>query len=211
MRRYGLLSVFCILTFCAFSQQKPLKPAAIASLKESVRNASQKTQTITSDFVQVKSMNMLNESIRSEGKFLFKKEKMLRWEYLHPFSYLIIINNDHILIKDDKKVNQFNLQSNKVFLEINRIIIGSIQGTLLQDETNFQVSFFEQPQDYIVKLKPLSQKLKTALSEIIIFFDRKDFSVNGIEMNEPGGDVTKINFKNKKLNQPIANEKFILR
>ena len=194
----------------AFSQNRSMDAASVESLKMHVKEAAQNTRTIASDFTQEKEMSMISEKITSRGKFYLKKEKMLRWEYLQPFPYIIVINNDQISIRDENRVNQFNVQSNKVFLEINRVILGSIQGTLLSDEQNFKASFFENSTSWVVKLKTLAPKLKESLSEIVIWFDRKDYAVSRIEMNEPGGDCTKISFTDRKINQPIAHEKFML-
>lgn len=193
-----------------FSQNKPMDAASVEIFRSHVAQVSQRTQTISCDFSQEKEMSMIAEKVTSKGKFYLKKEKKLRWEYLQPFSYIIVINNDLISIKDDNKVNQFNVQSNKVFLEINRVILGSIQGTLLSDSKNFQATFFENPATWVVKLKTLSPKLKESLSEIVLYFDRKDYTVNRLDMNEPGGDCTRISFTAKKLNQPIADEKFVV-
>jgi outer membrane lipoprotein-sorting protein len=194
----------------AFLQNQPMDAASVASLKINVKEVARTTRTITSDFIQEKVMSMIAEKITSRGKFYFKKEKMLRWEYVQPFTYIIVINNDRISIRDENKVNQFNVQSNKVFMEINRVILGSIQGTLLTDEQNFKATFYESSASWIVKLKTLSPKLKESLSEIVIYFDRTDYSVNRLDMNEPGGDRTSIRFTARKLNQTIADEKFVL-
>ena len=195
----------------ASAQEKPMDAASVASLKIHVKEVAQSTKTLSCDFIQEKEMSMLAEKITSRGKFCLKKEKMLRWEYLQPFSYLIVINNDQIYIKDEHKVNQFNVQTNKVFLEINRVILGSIQGTLLTDEQNFRATYFETPGAWVVKLTTLAPKLKEALSEIVIYFDHKDYTVKRLDMNEPGGDCTKITFTEKKINQPIPDEKFVVR
>jgi outer membrane lipoprotein-sorting protein len=194
----------------AISQNKPMDEVSIESLKRHVKEAAQLTKTISCDFIQEKEMSMIAEKVTSRGKFYLKKEKMLRWEYLQPFSYIIIIKNEQITIRDENKINQFNMQSNKVFLEINRIILGSIQGTLLADEQNFRAVYAENSTSWVVKLKTLTPKLKESLSEIVIWFDRKNYTVNRLEMNEPGGDCTRISFSAKKLNQPIADEKFMV-
>jgi outer membrane lipoprotein-sorting protein len=208
----AFLVAVILLSCCAlsaFPQNKPLNAESVEMLKSRIKEVSQNTQTISSDFIQEKEMSMIKEKIISKGRFYFKKEKMLRWEYLQPFSYIIIIKNDQISIMDDDKVNQFDVRSNKVFQEINRIILGCIRGTLLSDEENFTVIYGENPASWIVTLKTRSPRLKASLSEIVIFFDRNDFSVSRLEMNEPGGDCTKINFKNKKLNQPVDDKKFM--
>jgi outer membrane lipoprotein-sorting protein len=80
----------------------------------------------------------------------------------------------------------------------------------LNDEVNFKAYFSESKSEFIVRLKPLAAKLKESLKEIIIHFDRMDYTVNGVEMMEAGGDCTRITFTNKKLNQPISDEKFML-
>ncbi len=193
------------------AQNKPMDAGSIVSLKSHVKEVAQVTRTISCDFSQEKEMDMIAEKVISSGKFYLKKEKMLRWEYLKPFSYIIVIRNDQISIRDENKVNQFNIQSNKIFLEINRIILGSIQGTLLADEQNFKADFFENPTSWVVKMKALTPKLKESLSEIVIYFDRKDYTVSRLEMNEPGGDRTRISFSAKIVNQPIADEKFVVR
>ncbi len=195
----------------AISQNTPMDAPSIASLRNRVKEVSQQTTTISCDFIQEKEMNMISEKIISRGKFYLKKEKKLRWEYLSPFAYLIIINNDKIYIRDEEKINQISLKSNKIFLEINRIILGSIQGTLLTDEQNFSASFFETPASWMVRLKTLAPQLKESLSEIVIWFDRKDVTVTRIEINEAGGDFTRISFSAKRLNQPIADEMFTVR
>lgn len=202
--------ILFLLSDQALSQGTSVDKATIETLKIKVKEISLSTKTIASDFKQIKEMQMLNETITSNGKFYFKKEKNLRWEYSTPFSYVIIIRNDQIFIRDENKVNQFNLKSNKVFLEVNRIILGSIQGTLLNDEQNFRTVYFVNPTHYIARLKTLNSKLSASLSEINIYFDRKDYSVSRIELMEPGGDKTLISFFNKSINKPIDDQKFLV-
>ncbi|MDP1620761.1 MAG: outer membrane lipoprotein carrier protein LolA [Bacteroidales bacterium] len=192
------------------AQNRPMDEASIESFKRRVKDVADNTGTISCDFLQEKEMSMIKEKIISRGKFYLKKEKMLRWEYIHPFSYTIVIKNDQISIRDENKVNHFNIQSNPVFLEINRVILGSIQGTLLNDDKNFMATFFENPTSWVVKLQTLSPRLKESLSEIVIWFDRKDYTINRLDMNEPAGDFTKLEFSSKKLNKPIADEMFVL-
>lgn len=210
MNRYILILVIALQSFLMNAQSRPMTDATLASFKNSIRKTAESTQTISSEFIQEKEMSILNEKIVSKGIFYFKKERQLRWEYKEPYAYSIVIRNDQIFIRDEGKVTSFNTQSNKVFSEINRIILGSIRGTLLDDEKNFSSVCFETPNTYLVRLVPLSSSLKQSLKEIAIYFNRKDLSVDRLEMTEPTGDVTKINFLNKKINQPVADEKFVL-
>src|SRR5882672_10564554 len=91
--------------------------------KESFASASQKTTSIQSDFVQEKNLSMLSEKIVSKGKFWFRKENMVRMEYNQPFKYLMILNSGKVYIKDAQKENTVSAASNKLFRQINNIMV----------------------------------------------------------------------------------------
>src|SRR5581483_5783136 len=101
-----------------------------------------KTETIKSDFVQEKNLSMLSEKITSKGKFWFKKENLLRMEYEKPFEYLMILNKDNIYIKDGKKESRVSVKSNKIFQQINKIIVGCVQGDVLNNP-DFKMRAYE--------------------------------------------------------------------
>jgi len=205
--------LFILLLFACqqvSSQNRPLDAAAIQQIKQGVQQAARTTLTITSEFTQEKEMSILNDKIISSGAFYFKKERSLRWEYIHPFSYIITIRGDLISISNEGEVKSFNTQSNRVFAEVNNIIIGSVNGTLL-DDNSFSAGYSQNRDHYIVTLTPLSPSLKENLEKIIIFFDKANFTLNQLEMVEPAGDFTRITFSKKQLNQPIPDEVFVLR
>lgn len=199
---------FLISVNSIISQENAVTMKNQAEFRKQFTEATQKTGSVESNFIQQKSLNVLSEKIISKGKFYFRKSNSLRWEYTDPFSYLIILNNGKILVKDEEKEKQFDAASNKVFREINAVLLGCAQGTLLNDEIRFSATFLETPDAYLVKLKPKEPRLKEIFSEISIFLDKKDFSVNRLIMNEPSGDQTTITFLSKKLNQPIPDEMF---
>jgi len=201
-----LLSI--LLSGAVFSQEKQVELKSPVIFKQKLAEATQLTNTIESTFNQEKSLSVLSEKILSKGKFYFKKKDMLRWEYTDPFKYLIILNNGKILIRDEEKENKFDARSNKVFEEINSILLGCVQGTLLNDEKKFQSSYFETSNIYLVKLRPRDPQLKNIFSEILIYFDKQDYSVSRLIMNEVSGDFTTIKFSGKKLNKPIPDEMF---
>lgn len=171
----------------------------------------QTTNTIESRFIQEKNLSVISEKIITRGKFYFKKENKLRWEYTDPFRYLIIMNGERVLIKDEKKENRFDAASNKIFTEINSIMVGSIRGTILNEDKKFRIDFQENTEFNVVKLSPLSQQLKVYITEIRIFFNKINYSVSKLEIEEPSGDFTKIEFTGLKLNTPVSDENFSIR
>ena len=179
-------------------------------LKSMISNMSNQTNSIESDFIQMKNLSMLSEKITSKGHFWFQKQNNLRWEYSEPYKYTIVINKDKILIKDENKVKKYDMNSNKVFKEINDIMISCINGDIL-NSNKFKLQYFENDKTYRLELVPGNKAMKESLKKINMYFDKNVTSVIKLEMIEPGGDITTIDFNNKKLNAAISSEIFMLK
>ena len=172
--------------------------------------ASQKTNTVKSDFVQEKTRSLLAEKIVSKGKFWFKKENAVRMEYTQPFQYLMIINGSNVYIKDNQKENKISTKSNKLFRQINTIMIDCVNGKALQS-SDFKVRIFEGKTTFMAELSPVNKNLKTLFSNINMVIEKKDYAVSRIEMHEPSGDGTSIHFVNRQFNIPLADALFAVR
>jgi outer membrane lipoprotein-sorting protein len=202
-----LLSCLSSNTSAQDTKETPLKDTA--KLIEQVSLFSQKTSSITADFIQVKDMSFLEEKVTSSGKFYFEKEKKLRWEYTLPFSYAIILNGERIRVIDEGKVKDFDAGANRMFLEISNVMTGMVNGTLLSSD-QFSTSWFEAPGYYLARLVPAGAALKDYISLIELKINKTDYSVEELKMFEKSGDFTHIIFRNKKLNETVAADIFRL-
>jgi outer membrane lipoprotein-sorting protein len=189
--------------------QESFKPMSdIPGFKVRLETMSKSTLSIACDFVQEKNLVVLSEKIISKGVFFFRKENKIRWEYTQPYRYLIIISNGRLYTRDDKNQKVYDIESNKMFQEMNRFISGCIQGDILKNERDYATEYFESSTRYLVKLVPREEKMRQMLNEVNIWFDKNDLTVSGLKMVESGEDYTKIIFLNKKLNTEIPLEKF---
>ena len=194
------------LPLFGFSQIfKPVKDTI--SLKQKIENMSKVTNSIEADFVQEKNLSMLSEKITSKGHFVFKKENMLRWEYLTPSKYLVVINKEKIIIKDEKKTNKYDMNSNKVFKEINDIMLSCVQGTIFKSN-KFKTIYLENEKGYKLELIPLIKNMKDTFKKINLYFDKNVTSVAKMEMIENNDDLTSLDFINKRLNVQITETIF---
>jgi outer membrane lipoprotein-sorting protein len=179
----------------------------LPKFKTEFSSASQKIVTIKSNFEQEKNLSMLSEKIVSKGKFWFKKDNMVRMEYNQPFQYLMIINRDKVFVKDGQKENRVSARSNKLFQQVNKIMIDCMQGTTL-DNADFKTRVFENKGTYLVELVPVVKGLKDLFRNINVVVDKKNFSVSSIELQEVAGDNTIIRFVNKELNTNLQDALF---
>ena len=62
----------------------------------------------------------------------------------------------------------------------------------------------------LVELSPVTKGMKELFKTINVIVDKKDYSVNSIEMQELSGDNTIIRFTNKELNATIPDALFTI-
>lgn len=204
-----IIVCFSLLALNAYSQN--LDGFSVLQETDEVKklitvNAEQ-TQSISSSFIQEKHLTMMEEVLVSKGRFLFKKENNVRWEYNSPINYTILINKNQFVIDNDGKISSFDTESNKLFKEINNMILMAIQGDFVNDP-NFQASFFEDESHYLAVLKPQDEILKNILEKIEVYFDKSNMSVAKVKFIEPEEDFTLISFTNREQNIKIADDQF---
>ncbi len=180
------------------------------SVKKKISGSSDINKTIESDFLQEKHMSIFTEPVVSKGHFSYKNKTMVRWEYLEPFEYVVVINNGKLAVRDNSKVSSYDMTANSAFMEINGKLNAIIKGDIVNENKDFKISYFENSNLYLLKLKPYSKNMKNFFNGIEICFDKKDLSVSIIKMIELSGDYTVIKFTGKKINIEIPDNKFNL-
>jgi outer membrane lipoprotein-sorting protein len=207
--KYSLIIAITFFTALANGQTNDEIPIPDPSeIIEKVNHFSQNTNTISSDFTQVKEMSFMEEQVTSSGRFYFQKEKKMRWEYTSPFTYAIILNDGRIRIIDEGKNKDFDTGSNRMFMEISGVMTGMVNGTLLTSD-QFSATWYEAAGYYKADLVP-EGNLKDYLTRIELKVNKLDFSVDELKMFERSGDYTLVTFHNKKLNETIPAEIFRL-
>jgi outer membrane lipoprotein-sorting protein len=204
--------VLCLLLTGVFEfvgAQPKMKPMAdVPGFKANLLTSTQKAKSMECDFVQKKFLEVLTEPVISKGHFCFKRENLIRWEYLSPTKYLIVINNDKVLVKDDKKTNVIDTKTNKVFKELTEMMMSCFSGNIKAIEKKYTIQYFEDEKRFMTRLVPLDKNAAGYLKNIDMYFDKNDMTISKLLMVEPSGDYTEYDFTGKKLNMPISDDKF---
>ncbi len=173
--------------------------AIIAAINK--HNAAMKTMEC--DFVQTKHLKMLNDKMVSHGRMYYQQSSKLRWEYTAPYTYTFILNDNKVMLKNSRRTDVIDVNQNKMFKEIARIMMNSIVGKCLTDDKSFKTSIQETPNEWIATLLPQKKDMKQMWTKLILHFDRNKNTVVQVEMHEKSGDYTVIELKNNKLNKAI--------
>jgi outer membrane lipoprotein-sorting protein len=207
IRKYRIVLVLLMINFTLFAQEQKMTDGEIIAFKQTVNAVSQKTQTLTTDFVQYKHLDFLSKDIETSGKLFFKEPNLLKWQYKKPYNYSIIFKNGKILIDDQGKKSAVDIGNSKIFSKINKLIIGSVSGNMFDDK-EFDISFYKTKANNITRLLPKDAALKKYIKQIELTFDIQDATVVQIKLIESSDDYTRIVLKNKTLNAKIDDSQF---
>ena len=204
-----VLFIFCVF-FVSHGIAQPdgfTRVADTSYISQKVNEVASKTNSINTGFIQEKNLAFLDEKIISKGILLYKKPDMLRLEYTSPYNYLLILNEGKLLIKSDDSEIKVNLESSRMFNEINDLIINSIQGKIL-NMPDLSTVFYENSDSFFIQLWPEQEELKKYIKTIELFISKKDYTVTDFRVIELSDDYTLIKFVNKKINEEIPDERF---
>lgn len=149
-------------------------------------------KTLKCDFVQTKNLKMLGDKMISKGIMYCSQPNQLRWEYLSPYTYTFILNGNQVLLKKGSRNDIIDVNQNKMFKEIARIMMNSVLGKCLTDKKDFKVSLSSQDNYYIATLIPLKKEMKQTFTKIRLHYNRTSSMIVKVDMYEKNGDSTII-------------------
>lgn len=204
--------IFVIICFfVAANLQVVAQQKNEAQIRKQINQAASALNTMQCDFIQTKHMKMLNREMVSKGKLYYQKGNRLRWEYTTPYSYIFIINNDKVLLKNKQRNDVVDVNQNKLFKEIARIMMNSVVGNCISDDKSFKTSLATVKGEWVATLLPQHKNMKQMFNKIILHFSSKQAIVTQVELMEKNGDKTIIKLKNVKTNETISATMFSVR
>jgi len=206
MHKYFLL-FFLAATPFFYSQEIVMNASEIAVFKEQVRLSSKTTTTITSDFVQYKHLDFLDNDIETSGKLSFKAPGFVKWEYTNPYQYSVIFKENELLINDGGTKSNVDIGNSKLFKKLNELIVNSVKGNMFDDD-DFKITYLKTDKVYKSIFEPKDKKIAGYIASFELLFNKKDAAVVEVKMIEPSTDFTRIIFTNRVLNSTVNDAIF---
>ena len=200
-----LLFVFVSVHLSLIAQQNETQ------IRQAITQAASAMKTMQCDFTQTKHLKMLNDKMTSKGRMYYQQTNRLRWEYTSPYSYTFILNDDKVLLKNAQRNDVIDVNKNKLFREIARIMMNSVVGTSLTDDKNFKSTIATNGSEWTASLLPQRKDLKQLFQKIILHFNRTNAMVTQVELIEKNGDKTVIELNNIRTNEKISADMFTIR
>lgn len=194
------------LLFTLMLSLLPTLVMAQQSEAETIREIERTSASIESlecDFVQTKHLKMLNDKMVSYGKMYYQQPNMLRWEYTSPYTYTFMLSGNQVLLKNAQRQDVIDVDKNKMFKEIARMMMSSVTGSSLSDSDTFDIDIATVGNEWVATLVPKRGNMKQMWKSLVLHFDRAAKSVTKVEMREHSGDTTVIELSNVRLNCAI--------
>ncbi len=191
----------------AFSQNAPLSETELSTFINEVASKANNLESLSSDFTQTKFIQLMEDKSVSKGKLYYQAPNVLKWEYATPYNYKILFKDNQLHIDDDGNKSVTRLNANKLMEKLVSLISGSVNGKLVADHENYDVSFTKEGNSVSAVIIPRDPSIKDMFHEIIMIFD-EDNILNSVRLMEEGGDYTHIDFKNIKINTPLDKSVF---
>lgn len=205
MKRILYIILMCLTPVLAMAQNEGEQ-----KIIQKISKAAQSMTSMQCDFVQTKHMKLLNDNMVSYGKMYYQQSSKLRWEYTSPYTYTFILNDSKVLLKKGNRNDVIDVNQNKMFKEIARMMMNSVVGKCLTDKKDFKISVAETPEQYVATLLPQKKDMKQMFSKVILYVNKRQLSIAKVEMQEKKGDNTVIELKNIQLNKNINASVFAI-
>lgn len=203
----AMLLVF--ISTIAFAQdRKEISQEEQAEISSTLNSFTRNITSIQASFVQEKVFSFMEDKLIAQGKFWFVSPDKIRWEYVKPYPYIIIMSDGKMHVNDEGDTYSMDMRSNQLFQQMNTLITKSIQGKLLSEELNYDQKFYENENYYIVSFSPKDDQLKAYLAAIEIYFSKENGQVLALKMIEAAGDYTFIKFSERIENKEINSSYF---
>ena len=200
MKRLIFLSV--LIAVAVFSAK--MAPAQdLTSLKEAFRNI----RSVKAEFLQKRSLPILTKPLLSEGKLFFSMPDSLRWEYLSPLRSVMLRKGNNIQIYNfsDSIWKPELAQA----VESRRMVLAEIsdwfQGRFDESKA-FKPSYSPGPPERVILVS--REGINKFINKIEIVLSVRPGVIDRVEIEEPGGSRTLIEFKNVEINSSLPSEVF---
>jgi outer membrane lipoprotein-sorting protein len=186
-----------------FLSPGPAPSQDLSSLKEAFRDI----RSVKADFLQKRFLQILTKPLLSEGKLFFNTPDSVRWEYFGPLR--------SVMLQKGSTIQVYNFSDGKwkpeitQAVEARRMVLAEIsqwfQGRFDESKA-FKHTYSPGPPERIL-LVP-GEGVNRFIQRIEIVLSPRPGVIDRVEIEEPGGSRTLIEFRNVEINSRFPSEVF---
>lgn len=185
-------------------------PVTLESVVKKVQEQQKKTTTLQATFRQEKELALLSKPEVSSGTFIFSKPNNVLWSYDAPKRVQMLIANGTLTTyyADLGKAEKLDVTrfQDRIFKYM------GATGAIDELARYFNFTFTDNAANpaWVLDLDPKSRIVAKRVKHIKIWIEKKSYLTTKLEYVEGDGDITRYEFTNIRLNEPVAQARFVL-
>ncbi len=208
--RKSAAAALCTLIIVLPAAARSADPNSLDEVIKRVQEAQRKTNTMEAEFRQEKTLALLAKPEVSTGHFVYQKPNNVLWTYDAPKRVTMLIADGTLTTyyPDLRKAEKIEVKrfQDRIFKYM------GASGAIDELGAYFNFTFVnraDQP-TFLLDLAPKSKQIAKKVQHLKIWIDKKSYLTTKFEYTESDGDVTRYEFTNIKVNQPVASSRFTL-
>ncbi|MBK5260889.1 MAG: outer membrane lipoprotein carrier protein LolA [Thermoanaerobaculia bacterium] len=211
-KRFFIAAALCALTVSTpLAAAKKAAPVTLQSVIRKVQEQQKKTQTLQANFKQEKELALLSKPEVSSGTFVFSKPNNVLWSYDAPRRVQMLIAGGKLTTyyPDLSKAEQIDVRrfEDRIFKYM------GASGAIDELARFFDFTFTDTATNpmWVLDLTPKNRAVARRVKRIKIWIAKDTYITSKFEYVEGDGDITRYEFMNVKINQPVEQARFSLR
>jgi outer membrane lipoprotein-sorting protein len=208
-KRISMLAVLCAVLASTASLQAAT-PVTLETVIKKVQEQQKKTRTLQASFRQEKELALLAKPEVSTGTFVYSKPNNVLWAYEAPKKVQMVIANGVMTTyyPDLKKAEKIDVQrfQDRIFKYM------GASGAIEELARYFDFTFTDSKAKsvYVLDLTPKNKTVEKRVKRIKLWINKTTFLTDKIEYVEGDGDITRYEFTNLRVNEPVPPARFTL-
>ena len=185
-------------------------PVTLAAVIKKVQEQQKKTSTLQADFRQEKELALMSKPEVSTGKFVFSRPNNVLWTYEAPKRVQMVIA-DGVLTTYYPELGRAERIDVKKFEDRIFKYMGAT-GAIDELARYFDFTFTDSKSKpvYVLDLTPKNKAVARRVQRIKLSIDKQTYLTSRIEYVEGDGDITRYEFTNLRINEPVPPSRFAL-
>lgn len=185
-------------------------PVTLETVIRKVQEQQRKTQTLQADFRQEKELALLAKPEVATGTFVYSKPSNVLWTYKSPKRVEMVIANGIMTtwFPELGKAEQIDVKrfEDRIFKYM------GASGAIDELARYFDFTFTDSKSKpvYVLDLTPKNRAVSRRVQRIKLWIDKTTYLTSRVEYVEGDGDITRYEFTNLRINEPVPSSRFAL-
>ena len=208
-----IVIIASLLLFTQANAQDPkpglLEESKLEILLDEIEETLGGLTSLRTEFRQEKHLSLFKEPVHAQGILYFAQPKSIRFEITEPYHSVLITNGKSVAQFEHINGRWKKLRSGGT--EAIRLVTDQIaswfQGQLRQENDTYQITA-DAASPTVLHLTPTDEDFARFVGRIDITLNADRTQIDQIEIHEPTGDFTRINFESTERDPEVPQRLF---